>query len=98
MFKCLATSLNVLITFLTVLSSAFDRVGPGTEAGIKAPLLYHLCYVGVLKISVTLATLGLSKRPGPLEDPGDPPTEQLGHNMLNNTRPHLKRLGGNMFF
>ena len=52
------TSLNVSTVSLTVLSLTSDRVGPGTVAGTKAPLIFQL-----------LATSGLARRPGPLEDP-----------------------------
>ena len=49
---------------------------------------------------LTLATSELPRRPGHLEDPGDPPTGQSGNQMLKKTLrspSHLKRLGCNMF-
>ena len=50
--------------------------------GSKHHLSFISGYVEALAISVTLATLGLPKRPGPLEDPLPLPTGHLNNQMF----------------
>ena len=81
-FNCLAAFFYVFAAFVSVVSATSDRVGPGTEAEIKAPLILHLwlrwgfsdyCYSGYV---------GAPEAPGPFGGSRETPTGQLGNTMF----------------